>query len=64
MKVKVKVEWPIIVKNVYPHGAVDIENPKNSVTCKVNGQRIKPYLENQSREPSTEINLSDPQNLD
>ena len=63
---KLKSKWsgPFIVKNVYPHGAVDIENPKNSVTFKVNGQRIKPYLEYQPREPNTEINLSDPQNLD
>ena len=49
---------------VYPHGAVEIENLKNSVTVKVNGQRIKPYMEYQPREASTKINLSDPPNLD
>ena len=63
---KLKSKWsgPFIVKNVYPYRAVEIENPKNSITFKVNGQRIKPYLEYQPRKPSTEINLSDPQNLD
>ena len=63
---KLKSKWsdPFIVKNVYPHGPVEIENPKNNVTFKVNGQRIKPYLKYQPREPSTEINLSDLQNLD
>ena len=31
---KLKSKWsdPFIVKNVYPHGVVEIENPKNSVT--------------------------------
>ena len=69
---KLKSKWsgPFIVKNVCPHGAVEIanpkeiENPKNNVTFKVIEQRIKPYLEYQPREPNTEINLSDPQNLD
>ena len=63
---KLKLKWsgPFIVKNAYLHRAVEIENPKNRVTFKVNGQRIKPYLEYQPREASTEINLSDPQNLD
>ena len=60
---KLKSKWsdPFVVKNLYPHGAVEIENPK---TFKVNGQRIKPYLEYQPCEASTEINLSDPPNLD
>ena len=63
---KLKSKWSgqFIVKNVYPHGAVEIENQKNCVTFKVNGQRIKPDLEYQPREPSTEISLSNPHNLD
>ena len=46
---KLRSRWsgPFIVKCVYPHGAVDIENPRNVNIFKVNGQRLKPYLENQ-----------------
>ena len=35
-----------IVKAVYPYGAVEIENPKNGKIFKVNGQCLKPFLEN------------------
>ena len=34
-----------MVKNVYPHGAIDVEDPTNGSTLKVNGQRLKPFLE-------------------
>ncbi|XP_026399297.1 uncharacterized protein LOC113295163 [Papaver somniferum] len=30
---------------VFPHGAVEVENPKNGETFKVNDQRLKPFLE-------------------
>ena len=43
---------------------VEIENPKDDITFKVHGQKLKPYLEYQPREADTEINLSDPPNLD
>ena len=44
---KLKSRWtgPFVVKTVYPHGAVEIENPKNGNIFKVNGQRLKPFLE-------------------
>ena len=37
---KLRSRWtgPFIVKIVYPYGAVEIENPKNSNIFKVNGQ--------------------------
>ena len=59
---KLKSKWngPFVVKNVYPYGAVEIENPKDGVTFKVNGQRLKPYLEYQPHEVDAEIHLSDP----
>ena len=46
---KLRSRWsgPFIVKFVYPHGAVDIENPKNNDVFKVNGQRLKPFIENE-----------------
>jgi hypothetical protein len=45
---KLKSRWsgPFIVKHVYPYGSVDIEHPKNGNVFKVNGQRLKPFLEN------------------
>ena len=63
---KLKAMWngPFVVKNVYPYRAIEIENPKDGATFKVNGQLLKLYLDCQSREERTEINLSDPQNLD
>ena len=50
---------PFIVKVVYPYGAVEIENPKNGKIFKVNGQRLKPFLENFDRQESSE-ELVDP----
>ena len=63
---KLKSKWsgPFVVKNVYSHGAIEIENPNNGVTFKVNGQRLKPYLEHHPRDEDTEINLDDPPVLD
>ena len=50
---------PFIVRTVYPHGAIEIENPKNGDMFKVNGQRLKPFLE---LKPSKveEVLLDDP----
>ena len=48
---------------MYPYGAVEIENPKDGVMFKVNGQRLKPYLKYQPLEADIEINLSDPPNF-
>ena len=31
--------------NVFPHGAIEIKDPSNNNSFKVNGQRLKPYLE-------------------
>ena len=44
---KLRSKWigPFIVKHVYSHGAVDIENPQNGNIFKVNGQRLKPFVE-------------------
>ena len=50
---------PVIVKVVYPYGVVEIENPENGKIFKVNGQRLKPFLENFDRQESSE-ELVDP----
>ncbi|KAL5559991.1 hypothetical protein UlMin_036202 [Ulmus minor] len=51
---KLHSRWsgPFLVRTIFPHGAVEIENPKNSDVFKVNGQRLKPFLE--SRAPEVE----------
>ena len=45
---KLRSRWtgPFVVKNVYPYGTVEIENPRNGNIFKVNGQLLKPFLEN------------------
>ena len=50
---------PFIVKVVHPYGAVEIKNPKNGKLFKVNGQCLKPFLENFDRQESSE-ELVDP----
>ena len=45
IKLKSRWEGPYIVKIVFPHSAVEIENPKNGDIFKINGQRLKPFLE-------------------
>ena len=44
---KLKSRWtgPFVVKIVFPHGAVEISDTKNGNDFKVNGQRLKPFLE-------------------
>ena len=58
---KLKSRWtgPFIIQSVFPHGAIEIEDPKNGNTFKVNGQRLKPFLELRSREVKTTL-LEDP----
>ena len=44
---KLKSRWtgPFVVRTVFPHGAIEIENPKDGSIFKVNGHRLKPFLE-------------------
>jgi hypothetical protein len=58
---KLKSRWigPFIIRSVFPHGAIEIEDPKNGNTFKVNGQRLKPFLELRSRKVETTL-LEDP----
>ena len=48
---KLRSRWtsPFVVKVVYPYGAVEIENLENGNSFKVNGQRLKPFLEHFDR---------------
>ena len=58
---KLQSRWtsPFIVHIVYPHGAIEIENPKNCDMFKVNGQHLKPFLELKPSEVE-EVLLDDP----
>lgn len=44
---KLKSRWtcPFIVKKIFPYGTIEIENPNNGNIFKVNGHRLKPFLE-------------------
>ncbi|KAI3770488.1 hypothetical protein L6452_01622 [Arctium lappa] len=43
---KLRSRWygPYIVQEVFPHGAVTIQDEKGGASFKVNGQRLKPYI--------------------
>ena len=61
---KLKSKWsgPFIVKHDYPYGAINIENPRDGDVFKVNGQRLKPFLEYSKFQET--FFLSDPVYLD
>ena len=44
---KLKSRWsgPFVIGKIYPHGAVDLIAPDDGRVFKVNGARIKPYIE-------------------
>jgi hypothetical protein len=58
---KLKSRWtgPFIIRTVFSHGAIKIKDPKNGNTFKVNGQRVKPFLELRSLEVEATL-LEDP----
>ena len=58
---KLRSRWtgPFVVKVVFLYGAVEIENPENGKSFKVNGLRLKPFLEHYDRQESSE-ELVDP----
>ncbi|XP_059446558.1 uncharacterized protein LOC132178121 [Corylus avellana] len=44
---KLKSRWsgPCIITQIFPHGELEVHNPKSNRIFKVNGHRVKPYLE-------------------
>ena len=62
-KLRYRLSDLFIVHTVFPHEAIEIKDLNNGVTFKVNGQRLKPYLEYQPHGEDIEINLSDPPDL-
>ena len=57
---KLKSRWtgPFIVQWAYPNSSVDLLNPNDDRVIKVNGQRVKPYVVQQT--VKEEILLLDP----
>jgi hypothetical protein len=49
-KSKSRRTGPFIIRTVFSHGAIELEDPKNGNIFKVNGQRVKPFLELRSLE--------------
>ena len=47
---KLKSRWtgPFIVQQAYPNGSVDLLNPNDDRVIKVNGQRVKSYVVQQT----------------
>ncbi|KAL6341511.1 hypothetical protein AAG906_032631 [Vitis piasezkii] len=44
---KLKSRWvgPFVIHQVHSHGVIELLNSKSAKTFKVNGQRLKPYIE-------------------
>ncbi|XP_059628635.1 uncharacterized protein LOC132271310 [Cornus florida] len=60
-KLRTKWEGPYEIISVAPHGAVEIQDLKKGNIFKVNGQRLKPYIEGQVFQRHLEAaNLIDP----
>jgi hypothetical protein len=60
---KLRSRWdgPFIVTSIFPHGAVELRDPKSGQIFKVNGQRLKPYIQGvEHKEDVDSINLMDP----
>ena len=59
---KLRSRWtgPHEIVKVYPHGAVEIRDLKTGSVFKVNGFRLKPYLDNTIDEQLEEIDIYDP----
>ena len=58
---KLRSRWtgPYLIKKVYPYEAVEICDLKNGDAFKVNGQRLKPFLEKFEKEAES-LTLGDP----
>ena len=57
---KLKTRWSglYLVHTVFPHGAIEIYDPKSGNMFKVNGQRLKPFYTTESHD-TLELGLCD-----
>ena len=58
---KLRSRWtgPYVVREIFSHGAVLLLNPRDGSEFKVNGHRLKKYIENQPLEEDT-LDVHDP----
>ena len=59
---KLKSRWtgPYLVTKVFPHGAIEITNEDKGNTFKVNGHRLKPYVEAHFDTANESLTLKEP----
>ena len=59
---KLRSRWtgPYVILHVFPYGAVEISDPDSGATFKVNGQRLKQFLELPSKEDVEYLMLHEP----
>lgn len=57
---KMRSRWsgPFVIHKVFPHGAIELKNPVNGDTFKVNGKRVKPYLQGQASGLKDKVRLT------
>ncbi|XP_038885982.1 uncharacterized protein LOC120076288 [Benincasa hispida] len=60
---KLKSHWfgPFIIKEIFPHGAVELINEKGTRTFKVNGKRVKAYCGGNFHREKTSVDLINPE---
>src|SRR4051812_20525626 len=60
---KLRSRWtgPYVIQKVYPFGAVDLIHPEGRI-FKVNGQRLKPYIEGYKKNDEELTYLTEPRN--
>ncbi|XP_038904378.1 uncharacterized protein LOC120090737 [Benincasa hispida] len=56
---KLKSRWsePFIIKTIFPYGAVEITREDGTNTFKINGQRVKPYFEDELKRQNSSLAL-------
>ena len=60
---KLRSRWrgPYEIVQIFPYGTVEVRNPNTKQQFKVNGQRVKPYLEESlPNKNSSELYFIDP----
>lgn len=59
---KLRSRWtgPFLVAKVYPHGAVDLQNPGDGSTFKVNGHRLKPFRGGPIEQVGEDVHFTNP----
>ncbi|BFG34712.1 hypothetical protein CerSpe_209860 [Prunus speciosa] len=60
---KLKSRWcgPFTILQVFPSGVIEVRHDEKGTVFKVNGQRLKPYLEVNFDQQRTSITLHDPE---